>query len=297
MADYNVSFEVFTPRSAKGLEQMCAPRGLLAGYASLGPRFISVSGPAGAGGSSTLKLVEAVKKGHCIRAQLHLPRAELTESAVVAHVDGALRLGAVDALVLGGAPGSLQTEGGGGGGGGNFGSALELVRFLKKRYGARLRVAVCGYPSGTSGEAGDYAADLAQTAKQVSAGADSVICLPSFEAATHTSYASDLRGAGVDAAVSIVPGILPLGPPADFRRICRALHVTVPDAVDKRLNDECTSEAATSAASRTGLVALMRELRAAGACLPHIYTLNSSALVADLAEAGVRPLKHRLPRP
>jgi methylenetetrahydrofolate reductase (NADPH) len=283
------SFELFTPRSAVGVEELLQPRGRLSVYAAYGPSFVSVSGPAGGG---TLAVLEGVRKGHCLRTQLHLPRADLQADGVTALVDSAMRLGVTDALVLGGAPGSLRPASGGG-----FGSAAELVAFLKKRYGARLRVAVCGYPRGTCGEAGDYAADLAQLAKQVAAGAESVVCLPVFAAAVHTAYVADARGAGVDAP--IVPGVLPLGAPAEFRRICRALHVTPPEDVERVLAAaEATPAAADEtarAAGRTRFASLVGELRAAGACAPHVYTLNSTHTLDALAAAGFRPLKHRQP--
>ena len=317
----SISFEIFTPRSAKGLEEFISPRGRLTGYASLGPRFISVSGQPSA--TATLKLLEAVKNSHCIRAQLHLPRAELTEESAIALIDAALRVGIVDALVLG----SMQPAAGG-----SFSSAAELVgyaignrirdlsnarhaaaaheaiaphpanapcsilrtcRFLKARYGARLRVSVSGYPRGARGEANDHAADVAHTAKQIAAGAECVVCLPTFDAAAHTSYVAELRGAGVDVAVPVLPGILPLCAPAEFRRICHSLSVTPPAAIEERLTVECADAAAAKATSRTSLVALVRELSAAGASPPHVYSLNSPTLVSDLADAGFRPLKHR----
>ena len=284
LAAASVSFEFFTPRSTQGVEELCAPQGRLSNYAALGPTFVSVSGAAG---GNTLALLESIKKMHCIRAQLHLPRAELSEDAVVSLVDGAMRVGVADVLVLGGAPGSVQQAAAGG-----FGSATDLVTFLKKRYGGRLRVAVCGYPCGARGEAGDHAADLKQTALQVAAGAECVMSLPIFDVASYKTYVDELRAAGVGAAVPVLPGILPLCAPAEFRRLCRSLHLTPPAEVEAQLNAATTAQA-VAATSRSSLAALTRALRDARMGAPHIYTLNSAELVADLAAAGYRPLKHR----
>ena len=278
------SLEVFTPRTAHGLETLLLPRGRLASYAVLGPSFVGVSGPPG---DATLQLLERVKKLHSIRPMLHLARAEVTEEGVVALVDSAARIGVADVLVLGGAPGSLQPAAGG-----RFGCGAELVTFLKHRYGGRLRIAVCGYPRGAQGEAGDYEADLAQTSQQTAAGAECVICLPTFGAAAHMAYVSDARSAGVGSHVPILPGILPLCAAGEFRRVCRALHVTPPEAVVRQL-DEATSEEATRASSRAYLQELVSQLREQGACAPHVYTLNAGELLADLAAAGLGPIKHR----
>ena len=68
-----VSLELFTPRSAEGVEELLSPDGRLAQYASLGPSFISVSG----GTSASLSILEHVRKMHCIRPQLHIARIAL----------------------------------------------------------------------------------------------------------------------------------------------------------------------------------------------------------------------------
>lgn len=280
-----LSFEVFTPRSAQGVKQLCEG-GRVAAYASLGPSFMGVSGQDGSG---TLALLEHIKNAHCIRPQIHLPRAELTEDAVASFVDRAMNIGVVDVLVLGGAPGTMRAAANG-----SFGSATELVVFLKKRYGGRLRIAVCGYPQGTRGEAADRAADLAQTVQQVAAGAECVVSMPTFDAPSHAAYVAEARAAGVSETVALLPGILPMCELGEMQRLCRALHVTLPTSVEQQLR-AATNDAAVTAARRSSLATQTRELRAAGACGAHVYTLNAAELVADLAEAGYQPLKHRLP--
>ena len=280
-----VSLELFTPRSAAGVDELLAAGGRLTQYAALGPSFVSVSGTTGA----SLSILEAVKKGHCIRPQLHIARAEMkNEEAVVSLVDGARRLGIVDVLVLGGAPGSMQPSAPG-----SFASVTDLVGFLKRRYGDRLRIAVCGYPRGTRGEAGDYTSDLVQLGRQAAAGAEMVVSLPVFEAAEHARFVADARNAGV--ACPVLPGILPLCGASEFRRLCRALYVTPPAETERQLDAESAKgdEAVKQLAQGT-LVRLVEELRAQGACAPHVYTLNSPSVLSYLAAAGFRPLKHRL---
>ena len=278
-----VSLELFTPRSAEGVEELLSPDGRLAQYASLGPSFISVSG----GTSASLSILEHVRKMHCIRPQLHIARAEVTEEGVISLVEGARKLGIIDVLVLGGAPGSLQPTTGG-----RFGSTTDLVSFLKRRYGDRLRISVCGYPRGTRGEAGDYTSDLVQLGKQTAAGAEMVISLPIFEAAEQARFVGDARNAGV--ACPVVPGILPLCTPSDFRRLCRALYVEPPAALERQLDAAAAKgEDAVGQLAQATLVRLVDELKAQGGSAPHVYTLNSPAALSYLAAAGFRPLKHR----
>lgn len=261
-------------------------RGRLPSFAALGPAFVSVAGTASGG---VLQILEEVSATHCIRPQLHLPRAECTEESAVALVDSALRVGVRDVLVLGSAPGSLRPASGGG-----FGSAAELVRFLRARYAERkLRISVCGFPRGASGEAGSYEGDLRELAAQTKAGASQVVCLPSFDAATHMQYVADARALGVEARV--LPGLLPVLEAAEFRRICRALHVTPPAWLEARISEAAaSSEPGAVHACGAGLLKqLAAELGQAGACAPHVYTLNSAAALDALLHAGYRPLQHR----
>lgn len=277
------SLELFTPRSAAGVQELLAPRGRLEKYCHIGPSFVSIAGTA----DGALAIAEHCRKAHCIRPQLHLARSELTEEAAISLVDRALRAGCNDVLVLGGAPGTMQRDSSGGG----FGSATELVAFLKRRYGERVRVSVCGFPDGSRGEAGSYAADLEQLGRQVAAGCELVVCMPTFEAAEHAKFVVDARNAGVSCPV--LPGLLPLCEAAEFGRICRALHVTPPPAIEQQLTAARGDEAAVRRLCEATLARLVAELAQQGACAPHVYTLNSEGALGALAAAGLRPLKHR----
>ena len=276
------SFEFFAPRSAVGVEEFLAPKGCLDSFAQLGPALISVSGSAPA----SLKMLEHVKKAHCIRPQLHLPRAELTEQGALALVESALRIGVQDVLVTGGLPGSMQPASGSG-----FGSVLDLVRCLKQKFGTQLRVAVSGFPRGTCGEAGSYEADLSQLRQQVDAGAELVLCLPTFDAASHLSFAAEVQRAGI--ACFVKPGILPLCASSDLRRICRALSLTPPAEVWKQL-DGISSELALRQLADASFERMAAELHGGGAAPPHVYTLNSLTALQGLKAAGFVPLKHRI---
>ncbi len=281
------SIEIFTPRSAAGVTSLLRTR--LPSFAALGPTFVSVAGTASGG---VLEIIEEVCSVHSLRAQLHLPRAELTGESASALIDRALGVGVRDVLVLGGTPGSLRpaTESG-------FGSAAELVGFVKARYGSQLRVGVCGFPRGTSGEAGSYEADLAELAKQVRAGAERVVSLPVFDVEAHVRYIEDARAEGVVCPIS--PGLLPVLVASEFRRICRALHVTPPEWLAERLSKSEVAGAASPSASvgavGTQLLAELAEgLARAGSEPPHIYTLNSAAALDALLGAGFKQLKHRI---
>lgn len=313
------SFEVFTPRSEHGIDDLIT-NGRLSSLAALGPSFVGVHG-------NGLRILEHLRCGHCIRPQLHLPRTRSTAASVVELIDSSLPLGIRDVLILGGRVGEAAIKDG-------FATTLDLVCFVKERYGARIRVAVCGYPCGARGECGDYDADLSALARQVSVGAELVVCMPCFDAQTHSSYVSDARGMGV--SVPVLPGVLLIrGPAGDFRRICRSIDVEIPAWLERRLKEGSTeacvhfsprphscafararsfpsTRSATCRRLLTGcgawdpldrsaigalgkelFVTMLRELAAQGAAPPHVYTLNSADVLDTLSGLGYRPLKHR----
>ena len=144
-------------------------------------------------------------------------------------------------------------------------------------------------PTAEGGEGGE---GLARLEAKIEAGAEMVISLPIFEAAEQARFVGDARNAGV--ACPVVPGILPLCTPSDFRRLCRALYVEPPAALERQLEAAAAKgEDAVGQLAQATLVRLVDELKAQGGSAPHVYTLNSPAALSYLAAAGFRPLKHR----
>ena len=315
-----LSIELFTPRSTAGVEELI-DGGRLDAFAALGPSFVSVSGPATAG---SLRILEHLRKAHSIHGQLQISRAEVSEADAIAQIDSVARRGVRDVLILGTSRTDSSRSRSG------FQSVTELVRFIKGRYGDRIRIAVCGYPRGARGELGDYRADVAELASQVSAGAELVLCLPCFEASTFGGFVKDARAAGV--SCPIAPGVLPIVEAAEFRRVCRALAVELPESLETSLKHATTSESvpcplptvcmhtaglalphahatcvhpcpvwcappvcrAAASLGQSMLCKLLQDLRTLPEpCAPHVYTLNSAATIAPLHTSGFRPLKHR----
>jgi len=271
------SLEIFAPRSSAGVDELLRSR--LAEFAKRGPKFISVSGTVASG---ALRIAEDIRAKYCIRPQLHVQRAGSTTASITALLDALLGAGVHDVLLLGGEPGTLNKPAGG-----EFGSTAEMVSFIKGRYGEQIKVAVCGFPRGTLGEAGEYAADLAELSKQVAAGAESVVCLPVFEAHAFAAFVSDLAKAGLGCPV--LPGLLPLREASEFHRMCRALHVTPP----AWLVDQLSENQAAAAFGDSLFCSLVSELKQMGHSSPHVYTLNAASTLSLMDSAGYKPLAHR----
>ena len=221
----SLSLEVFTPRGTAGVEDLLADGGRLAAYTALGPAFVTVSGPP----AGSLQISEWLRSSHCLKAQLQLVATEFTADSVHSLLSEAVQLGIHDVLVTGSPPNTPPPASGSG----KFASATELVSFVKERMGDAMRVAVCGYPRGSRGERGEYAADLAEVGRQVLAGAERVVCLPCFDAETHWSFVADARAARI--SCPIAPGLLPIYSAAEFRHVCRALAVDPPAWLEAKL--------------------------------------------------------------
>ena len=225
----SLSIELFTPRSAQGVDDLLAAGGRLSEFAALGPSFVSVSGP-------SLKILEHLRAAHSIRPQLQISRPEATVESVTSLLDSGLRVGVHDVLIVGSRAAGHSSSGG-------FASTSDLVRFIKERYGDRMCVAVCGYPRGAGGELSDYSADLKALAQQVSTGAELVVCMPCFDAGTYATFVADARALGV--RCDLLPGVLPVGAVgSEFRRVCRAIAVEVPAWLDEQIRACTTTECA-----------------------------------------------------
>lgn len=255
-------------------------RSRLAEFAKRGPKFISVSGTVSGG---ALRIAEDIRTKYSIRPQLHVQRAGSTGASVAGMLDMALKVGVRDVLLLGGEPGTLNNVAGGS----EFASTADMVAFIKSRYGEQIKVAVCGFPRGSVGEAGEYSADLKELTKQVAAGAESVVCLPVFEAHAFATFVSDVSKAGLQCTV--LPGLLPLREASEFHRMCRALHVTPP----AWLVDQLSENQAASTFGDSLFCNLVNELKQLGHCSPHVYTLNAASTLSLMDSAGYKPLAHR----
>jgi len=276
------SVELFTPRTPQGIEELSSR---IEEFAKRGPSFIGINGT---DASSALAIAEGIRARHCIRPQLHVQRTGSTQASVTALLDAALKVGTRDVLLLGGNPGTLNAASSKLPGA--FGSTAEMVAFVKGTYGDQLRVAVCGFPRSAAGEAGEYAADLAELVKQVAAGAESVVCLPTFDASEFASYVADCAKSNL--SCQMLPGLLPIRDHEEFRRICRALHLTPPTWLSQRLSSGDGASVVGDQVFRS----LVADLKALGHASVHVYSLNAASTVQLLDAAGYKPLAHRCGR-
>ena len=274
------SAEVFVPRSAEGAKALA--RGALGRHLrELNPPIVAIDGE-WARARNLFAEIFAEVGGACNGAGpsprpmlvLHVSPDGDAQGAVeeaATRVGEAIDGGVADVLILGElcakyAECYAETRAGV--------ATRATLSHLKARYGARVRLAVSGYPRGTCGEAGGYEADLRIVASHVGAGAGTVLCAPTYDPDAFASYAADVAAAG--ARCEVRPGLLLPRSGSELRRVCRGLCLSPPRWLAAQLDAHAKSSTADVDEIATSLCAWLCAAWAEGGhAAPHVYTLNA----------------------
>lgn len=122
----------------------------------------------------------------------------------------------------------------------DFEQAVDMIRFIREKFGDFFTIAVAGYPNGHP-ESGSYVDDLFYLKAKIKAGADFVITQLFFDPQTFIRYESDCRQLGI--TVPILPGIMPIQSYKSLNQIIRLSQLPVPPEIEAtvekiRTNDE-----------------------------------------------------------
>uniref|UniRef100_T1K497 Uncharacterized protein n=1 Tax=Tetranychus urticae TaxID=32264 RepID=T1K497_TETUR len=159
--------------------------------------------------------------------------------------------------------------------------ALDLVKFIKTKYGDFFTIGVAGYPMGHP-EAKTYSDDLNYLKSKVDAGADFIVTQLSFSADQYISFIKDCHAIGIK--VPIIPGIFPIQTKASIRNISKLTKIDPPNEVKKSI-EACKGD--IEAIKKYGLqhaVDLCKKLISSDVNIPglHFYTLNRDNCVTEI---------------
>ena len=263
------SFEFFPPKTEEGLKNLY---GTISELATLNPSFVSVT--YGAGGSTrdlTVDLTSRIKREIGVEAMAHLTCVGHSAAEIAAVVDRLREGGIQNVLARRGDPPKgqeqfVKTEDG-------FGSAQELARFLRSRYGQELCLAGACYPEGHV-ECPSRDEDLGHLKGKSEAGVDFLVTQLFFDAADYFAFVEKARAAGVHQP--IVPGIMPVTNVSQLERFTSMCGTRIPDALRERLERVREDEQAVISTGIEWATEQCRELLAGGAPGIHFYTLNRS---------------------
>lgn len=293
-----ISFEVFPPKTEKGMETLCAAGGVLEQLYSLEPDYISCT--YGAGGSNVGRNLEVLKK---IRADdrtlpvTHFTCVGSTKEEIRAQLQTYLDEGIDNILALRGdlPPGWTGT-------GGDLHYATELVKFIRREFGHRFCIGVAGTPEGHIG-CRSLEADIAYLRQKQDNGADYIVTQICWDMERFQYWFDAIRRAGITVPVCV--GILPVVDSAQTIRLALSRNATVmprklceiisrhwifPDVFSPGEDEEIV-KAKKAAFMEEGIAYTVRQIdvfRSLGVNGLHLYALNKYEAVARIIkESGI----------
>lgn len=270
-----VSFEVFPPKTEKGIDKL---RNELAELASFQPEFVSVT--YGAGGSTrdtTLGIVDWLGEATGLDAASHLTLVGASRAETDAYIDRLAEIGTKRIVVLRGDPPQNGVEGGEGfkAHPDGYQSVVDLIAAIRAR--ADFEVIVSAYPE-KHPDSASHDADIDWLAAKVEAGASRAITQFFFDNGPFYRLRDEVARRGIK--VDLVPGILPI---VNFPQMCRfaaQCGASVPGWLRHRFEGLSADDDTHPKVAAAVLNEQLRDLKANGVEQFHFYTLNRAALTA-----------------
>ncbi|HET9821649.1 MAG TPA: methylenetetrahydrofolate reductase [Burkholderiaceae bacterium] len=267
-----ISFEFFPPNTPVGDEKLITQ--VVPELAALKPQYFSVT--YGAGGSTrekTLKTVQAIAAaGH--EAAPHLSCVGSTRTGIAETLATYRANPLIRRLVAlrGDLPSGTATVG-------EFRFAADLVRFVRETQGPDWHIEVAAYPEYHPAQR--YAArDLQHYVDKVRAGASGAITQFFFNPDAYFHFVDATRGLGAE--VPVVAGIMPFHNYARIAQFAQRDGIDIPRWVALKMEGFMDDAASIRAFGLDVVTALCERLIAGGVPGLHFYTLNQSALVAEI---------------
>lgn len=295
------SFEVFPPKTDKGMEKLCGEGGVLDHLYELRPDYISCT--YGAGGTNVgknLEVLDKIKKDGKAIPVTHFTCVANTKEGIKEQLDNYLAHGINHMLALRG-----DIPFGWNGTHGDLHYASELVSFVRKNYGDKFTIAVAGSPEGHIG-CRSLDSDISFLKQKQDEGADYIMTQLCWDIDAFRRWLDKIRAAGVWLPVDV--GVLPVLDAAAAINMSISRNACV---MDRRLSEIISrnwifpsvfapaeseeSIAAKKAAFREQGMAytirLIDAYRASGIDGIHLYALNKWEDVTELVKlSGIKDL-------
>ncbi|RHZ89148.1 hypothetical protein Glove_18g55 [Diversispora epigaea] len=271
------SFEFFPPKTDEGLANLY---NRLKRMSLLEPLFASFTW--GAGGSTidkTLEMCTTSQGLYGFETCMHLTCTNVVREIVENALKEAKNAGIQNILALRGDPPrgheywtSCDDE---------FTLAIDLVKYIRKKYGEWFCIGVAGYPEGYP-DSTDKEQDLKFLKEKVDAGANFIITQFFYDVDSFIEWEKKCREIGI--TVPIIPGIMPIQGYNSFRRITNLCKVKVPGEILNALetfkhDDQAVKEYGVSLT--VSMISKLLEHKIRGF---HICTLNLEKSVRLILE-------------
>lgn len=297
-----VSIEFFPPRTETGVKNLYSRMGRM--KESINPLFSDVTW--GAGGSTadlTLEIAQQLREtGHV--ANMHMTCTNMEKDgdpkkAVHDALETAKNNGIVNIVALRGDPAAGQEEWKAADGG--FTCALDLVEYIREKFGSEFGISVAGYPEGhpnaislvenpstmsesekarSSTEDGkvytclddDYKKEMDYLKKKIDAGADFIITQMFFDTKVFGTFVSDCRKWGINCP--IVPGLMCINAYGGFVKMTKFCKTRVPADLREKMESLKDDPDKVKAFGVEFGIKMCEDLIEIGVDVLHFYTLN-----------------------
>lgn len=288
------SFEFFLPKKDKDGKEKLLER--IERMVAHNPAFCDITWRTGGVGSEnadlTLDIANRMQNVIGVETMMHLTCTNMPVEEIDRALDTIKSNGLQNILALRGDPPHgqdqfVQIQGG-------FACALDLVKYVRARYGDYFGVTVAGYPEAhpdmiqSDGFATleDYQNDLAYLKRKVDAGADVIISQLFFDTDIFLKFVNDCRQIGI--TCPIVPGILPINSYRGFSRMTSLCKTKIPLEIRAALEPIKDNEEAVKAYGIRLGTEMCKKILANGIKTLHLYTLNvEESALAILMNLGL----------
>ncbi|KAL9030173.1 MAG: hypothetical protein Q9196_001682, partial [Gyalolechia fulgens] len=171
--------------------------------------------------------------------------------------------------------------------------AIDLVRYIRRKYGDFFCIGVATYPEGHADESHpveqSYERDLPYLIEKVEAGAEFLITQFFFDVNTYLRFEKMLREheSGVFQYIPIIPGLLPIQNYPLLRRTAKLAHCRIPSGLLEMLEPIKADDEHVKTKGVDALCDMIREIQAIKSDKPrgfHFYTLNLEKVVGLILE-------------
>lgn len=264
---FEISFEIFPPKTPSGEEQL---RAVLRELATWNPAFISCT--YGAGGSTskqTLQWCEFIQEELGIPAMAHFTCIGQSKQDLLNWLEDCVERNIRRVLALrGDAPQAATSSNGHE----EFRYAYQLVELIRRHF-PELSIAVAGYPE-THPETQDDARGDEHLLQKIAAGATTVYTQLFFENTCFFRFQDRIRQ--TDSLLRIIPGIMPLTDYTRIARIASLCRSAIPPELKAQLKHAQNDPQEQFRIGINHALQQCQHLKANGAQGIHFYTLNST---------------------
>jgi methylenetetrahydrofolate reductase (NADPH) len=267
---------------------------------ALRPLFVNVTwGAGGSTASKSLELAEYTQHELGLTTCLHLTCTNMSQILIDEALERAKAIGIRNILALRGDPPRKEEYGDPNASqpeseeAVQFDWAIDLVRYIRKKYGDYFCLGVAAYPDGHADESHperqDPKHDLEFLLEKTIAGADFIMTQLFFDIGAYKQLESTLRKdpSGAFKGIPIIPGLMPIQSYQSLRRVTKLSHAKLPAEILSRLE---TVRGDDEEVKRVGVDILSEIIDGLRKTDPttkrgyHLYTLNLEKAVSQIVE-------------